>query len=88
MDITFACARENAAADGQKRYVQHLMRERANDVAALLNDDNTYIYVCGLKGMEEGVIQALADIANESGQPWPQLWKKLRDLGRLHFETY
>ncbi len=71
-----------------KTYVQDVMRQRAADIAAMLRDDNTHIYVCGLKGMEEGVIQALTDIANESGQPWEPLWKKLRDLGRLHFETY
>jgi benzoyl-CoA oxygenase/reductase BoxA protein len=71
-----------------KTYVQDVMRQRAADIAAMLRDENTHIYVCGLKGMEEGVIQALADIANESGQPWEPLWKKLRDLGRLHFETY
>lgn len=71
-----------------KTYVQDVMRQRASDVAAMLKDENTHIYVCGLKGMEEGVLQALAEIANESGQPWDALWKKLRDLGRLHFETY
>jgi hypothetical protein len=31
------------------------MRERAVDIAQLLTSDGTYIYVCGLKGMEDGV---------------------------------
>ncbi|AKT38432.1 benzoyl-CoA 2,3-epoxidase subunit BoxA [Chondromyces crocatus] len=85
IDVNLAYSR----TPGQpKRYVQDLMRERAEDVAAMLRDDSTYIYVCGLKGMEEGVLQALADIANQSGQPWEPLWKKLKQFGRLHLETY
>jgi benzoyl-CoA oxygenase/reductase BoxA protein len=71
-----------------KRYVQDVLRERAADVGALLRDDETYIYVCGLKGMEDGVQSALRDVANKSGQPWDALSRRLRDGGRLHFETY
>jgi benzoyl-CoA oxygenase/reductase BoxA protein len=85
IDVTFAFSRTPGEP---KRYVQDLLRERAVDVAAMLRDDETYIYVCGLKGMEDGVLLALADIANQSGQPWEPLWKRLRELGRLHFETY
>jgi benzoyl-CoA oxygenase/reductase BoxA protein len=85
IDVTFAFSRTPGEP---KRYVQDVLRDRATDVAAMLRDDETYIYVCGLKGMEEGVLLALADIANQSGQPWEPLWKRLRDMGRLHFETY
>jgi benzoyl-CoA oxygenase/reductase BoxA protein len=85
IDVTFAFSRTPGEP---KRYVQDVLRDRAVDVAAMLKDDETYIYVCGLKGMEDGVLQALTDIANESGQPWEPLWRRLRDMGRLHFETY
>jgi benzoyl-CoA oxygenase/reductase BoxA protein len=71
-----------------KRYVQDAMRERAADVAQLLKDDNTYIYVCGLKGMEDGVMQALQEAAATHGLDWAQLWPRLRREGRLHLETY
>jgi benzoyl-CoA oxygenase/reductase BoxA protein len=71
-----------------KRYVQDLMRERRADVAALLRDANTYIYVCGLKGMEAGVLEALGDIARAADLDWPQVWRELKARGRLHFETY
>ena len=85
IDVNLAFSR----APGQpKRYVQDVLRERAVDVAAMLRDDETYIYVCGLKGMEDGVLVALADIANQSGQAWEPLWRKLKEGGRLHFETY
>jgi benzoyl-CoA 2,3-dioxygenase component A len=85
IDVNLAFSR----TPGQpKRYVQDVLRERAVDVAALLRDDETFVYVCGLKGMVDGVLLALADIANQSGQAWEPLWRRLRDMGRLHFETY
>ncbi|WP_031364872.1 benzoyl-CoA 2,3-epoxidase subunit BoxA [Caballeronia sordidicola] len=71
-----------------KRYVQDAMRERAVDIAQLLKDDNTYIYVCGLKGMEDGVLQALKEISGRNGLDWEALWPRLRHEGRLHLETY
>ncbi len=57
IDINFAFSRTPGSP---KRYVQDLMRERAADLAALLQDPNAYFYVCGLKAMEEGVVMALA----------------------------
>ena len=71
-----------------RRYVQDLMRERAADLAALLRDPNTFVYVCGLKSMEEGVVLALRDVAHDAGLPWDTLGPALRREGRLHLETY
>ena len=64
------------------------MRERAPAVAELLRDDNTYIYVCGLRGMEAGVLEALDAIATRGGLAWEPSPDRLRAQGRLHFETY
>ncbi len=89
IDINFAFSREEGLPDGApKRYVQHLMRERADDVAALLKDDDTYLYVCGLKGMEAGVLDALKAICEAQSIDWPALHAKMKRDGRLHFETY
>ncbi|GAB3627296.1 benzoyl-CoA oxygenase/reductase, BoxA protein [Pandoraea terrae] len=71
-----------------KRYVQDAMRERAADVAALLRHDDTFVYVCGLKGMEDGVLQSLQVIAADAGLDWSALWQRLKTEGRLHLETY
>jgi benzoyl-CoA 2,3-dioxygenase component A len=68
--------------------VQDLMRERSADLAALLRDDNTCIYVCGLKSMEEGVVLALREVAKEAGLSWETLGAALKREGRLHLETY
>jgi benzoyl-CoA 2,3-epoxidase subunit A len=85
IDINLALSRE----PGQpKRYVQDLIVERAADVLALLNDDKTCVYVCGLKGMETGVLDALEHAAVQAGQDWSILHQALCRQGRLHFETY
>jgi benzoyl-CoA 2,3-dioxygenase component A len=85
IDIEFAYSR----TPGQpRRYVQDAMRERATDVAALLKDAGTCVYVCGLKGMEVGVLDALRDAAIGHGLDWAALHERMRLEGRLHFETY
>ena len=85
IDIHFAFSR----TPGQpKRYVQDLMRERAADLAPLLQDPNAYFYVCGLKAMEEGVVLALHDIASNAGLNWDSIGAALKRDGRLHLETY
>jgi benzoyl-CoA 2,3-dioxygenase component A len=85
IDINFAFSR---TAGQPKRYVQDLMRERSADLAALLKDANTCFYVCGLKSMEEGVLLALRDIANDAGLSWEAIAPVLKREGRLQLETY
>jgi len=85
IDINLALSRE----PGQpKQYVQDKIRERAADVVTLLNSEQTCLYVCGLKGMETGVLAALRDVMTEAGQDWPALHAQLKAQGRMHFETY
>ncbi len=85
IDINFAFSRESGKP---KRYVQDVMRERSADVAKLLADCETYFYVCGLKGMEEGVLLAMRDIATQAGIDWDTLGVTMKKEGRLHLETY
>lgn len=85
IDVNLAFSR----VPGQPRcYVQDLMRARAADLGALLRDENSYFYVCGLKSMEEGVLLALRDIARDAGLDWSTLGPALRREARLHIETY
>ena len=64
------------------------MRDRAAEVGVLLEDANTYVYVCGLRGMEEGVLEALRHAASARGLDWDRLHARLKQEGRLHLETY
>jgi ferredoxin len=56
--------------------------------AALLADADSYFFVCGLRSMEEGVVRALRDVAEEAGLRWETLDQALKRDGRLHLETY
>jgi benzoyl-CoA 2,3-epoxidase subunit A len=85
IDINFAFSRTPGQS---KHYVQDVMRSRAADLIALVKDPNTYIYVCGLKAMEEGVVMALRDVAEQGGLEWETLGTALKQEGRLHLETY
>ena len=85
IDIEFCYSRESGKP---KRYVQDALRDRAADLAILLQDPNAYFYVCGLKAMEEGVVLALKDIAENAGVSWDTIGNVLRNEGRLHLETY
>src|SRR5688500_14929172 len=78
IDINLAFSR---MPDQPRKYVQDLMRERARDLAALLADANTYLYVCGLKSMEEGVLLALRDVADQAGLAWEPLAAALKREG-------
>jgi benzoyl-CoA 2,3-dioxygenase component A len=85
IDINFAFSR----APGQpKKYVQDRIRERGETVARLLRDDNCFIYLCGLKGMEDGVIEAFHDVCRAHGLDWNQVKPELLAKSRLHIETY
>ena len=71
-----------------KEYVQDRMMAEAETVADLIQDPATHIYICGLRGMEEGVEAAFTSIAEGSGLAWPALRDEMRDAGRYHVETY
>jgi len=71
-----------------KEYVQDRLRARGDDMAKLLTSPNTYIYICGLKGMETGVDEALADVSRTHGLDWKALRAEMESEGRFHVETY
>lgn len=85
IDINFGFSR---VPDQPKHYVQDLIRARGTDVVALLRDENTYLYLCGLKGMETGVDAALHDVCATAGTDWTLLRGELLQQGRYHVETY
>jgi benzoyl-CoA 2,3-dioxygenase component A len=85
IDINLAFSR----VPGQpKRHVQDLIRERGAKVMRLLRDENCYIYLCGLKAMEQGVLAAFRDVCSAHGADWEALHAGLLAHNRLHIETY
>ncbi|UDM49239.1 benzoyl-CoA 2,3-epoxidase subunit BoxA [Cupriavidus sp. MP-37] len=85
LDIHFAFSRDPATP---RRYVQDAIREAADSVAALLGDANGHVYICGLKGMEDGVLAAFETVCAGAGLNWKALETTMKAEGRLHIETY
>jgi benzoyl-CoA 2,3-dioxygenase component A len=81
----FAFSRQDGVP---KQYVQDRLREETDRVSELLKNPNGYIYICGLKAMEQGVEEALRDVARGIDLNWSELRDKMRDDGRYHVETY
>lgn len=71
-----------------KEYVQDRMLAEQDTIAAMLADPYTHIYICGLRGMEEGVERTFTSIAESLGQRWTDLRDVMRGEGRYHVETY
>ena len=71
-----------------KTYVQDAMRREPELISALIASPNTHVYICGLKGMEQGVDAALDDICRAAAIKWAELRAAMRQDGRYHVETY
>ena len=54
----------------------------------MMQQENTYVYMCGLKGMEKGIQEALGDIAKKNGMEWDDFVKKMKSEKRYHVEVY
>jgi benzoyl-CoA 2,3-epoxidase subunit A len=76
------------AEGGTREYVQDRMLREQDTLANLLQSPSTYVYVCGLKAMEDGVEAAFRAIADATGQDWTAIRTQMRDEGRYHVETY
>lgn len=85
LDIHFAFSRD---AGQPRRYVQDAIRDAGASVARLLNDPHGHVYICGLKGMEDGVLAAFGQVCAEAGLSWAELETRMKAEGRLHIETY
>jgi benzoyl-CoA 2,3-dioxygenase component A len=69
-------------------YVQDRIRAERDGLTPLLRDRNTLVYICGLKGMEDGVDQAFTEVCRDLGTDWSALKTAMRTQGRYHVETY
>jgi benzoyl-CoA 2,3-dioxygenase component A len=74
--------------DQPRVYVQDRIRSEMIQIATLLRDDKTHVYVCGLNGMESGVHEAFADACRVASIDWAAFKPTMRENGRYHVETY
>ena len=85
---TKAISREQQNTKGGRMYIQDRVLESANEIFNMIEDEKTHIYLCGLKGMEPGIDEAMTKAAEEKGLNWTELRPQLKKAGRWHVETY
>jgi ferredoxin--NADP+ reductase len=86
--LTYAISREQQNAEGGRMYIQHRVAEHADDLWELMQKPNTHTYMCGLKGMEDGIDEGMTVAANKHGVNWIEFRKQMKKEHRWHVETY
>jgi ferredoxin--NADP+ reductase len=86
--LTYAISREQKNAEGGRMYIQHRVAEHAVEMWNMLKDEKTHTYICGLRGMEPGIEEALGAEAAKEGIEWKEYVRKMKKSERWHVETY
>jgi ferredoxin--NADP+ reductase len=84
--ITYAISREQKNTEGGRMYIQHRVAEHADELWNLVKNEKTHTYICGLKGMEDGIDAAMAGAASKEGKVWKEYQRSIKE--RWHVETY
>ncbi len=85
---TKAISREQENARGGRMYIQDRVLEHADEIFAMIENPKTHVYMCGLKGMEPGIDEAMSAAAAAKGLDWAELRPALKKAERWHVETY
>uniref|UniRef100_A0A1J3J7C8 Ferredoxin--NADP reductase, chloroplastic n=1 Tax=Noccaea caerulescens TaxID=107243 RepID=A0A1J3J7C8_NOCCA len=86
--VDYAISREQANDKGEKMYIQTRMAEYAPELWELLKKDNTFVYMCGLKGMEKGIDDIMVSLAAKDGIDWFDYKKQLKKAEQWNVEVY
>ena len=94
-------SREDPWPDGSKRYVQSHLMQQPKLLKPVLAQENTLVYICGLKGMESGILRCFVHHGLEQyitlkkpleGSPFSldekQLKRTLKPSERMFLEVY
>ncbi|MFQ6537463.1 MULTISPECIES: phycobilisome linker polypeptide [Aphanothece] len=85
---TKAISREQKNAKGGRMYIQDRVLENAEEIFTMIEDSRTHVYMCGLRGMEPGIDEAMTAAASAKGIDWSELRPQLKKADRWHVETY
>ena len=85
---TKAISREQQNAKGGRMYIQDRVLEHAEEIFSMIENPKTHVYMCGLRGMEPGIDEAMTAAAAAKGLDWAELRPQLKKADRWHVETY
>ncbi|RVW42585.1 Ferredoxin--NADP reductase, leaf isozyme, chloroplastic [Vitis vinifera] len=86
--VDYAVSREQTNEKGEKMYIQTRMAQYAEELWELLKKDNTYVYMCGLKGMEKGIDDIMVSLAARDGIDWTEYKRQLKKSEQWNVEVY
>ena len=86
--LSCAISREQKNPQGGRMYIQDRVAEHAQELWSLMQKENTHTFICGLKGMEGGIDEALSAVAAKEDVNWIDYQKAMKKAGRWHVETY
>lgn len=86
--VSYAISEEQQTEDGAPMWVQERVREQGAEVWSLLTRPQTYVFICGLKGMIKGITAAVTELAEQHETDWAHVWEAYRHSHRWHVETY
>jgi ferredoxin--NADP+ reductase len=85
--LTYAISREQKNTQGGRMYIQDRVAEHADELWKLIKE-GAHTYICGLRGMEDGIDAALTAAAAKEDVVWSDYQKELKKAHRWHVETY
>ncbi|QNI71196.1 FAD-binding oxidoreductase [Cyanobium sp. NS01] len=85
---TKAISREQKNSRDGRMYIQDRVLEHADEIFTMIEDPKTHVYMCGLRGMEPGIDEAMTTAAAAKGIDWSELRPQLKKADRWHVETY
>ena len=86
--MDYAISREQKNPEGGRMYIQHRIAEHAEELWEMIQNPKTHTYICGLKGMEGGIDEALSAAAAKHDVDWEEYRKAMKKEHRWHVETY
>ena len=86
--MDYAISREQKNPEGGRMYIQHRIAEHADELWEMIQNPKTHTYICGLKGMEDGIDEALSAAAAKHDVNWDDYRKAMKKEHRWHVETY
>ncbi len=86
--MTYAISREQKNSEGGRMYIQNRVAEHAVEMWEMLKNPKTHTYICGLRGMEPGIEDALGAEAAKEGIVWKDYVRAMKKEERWHVETY
>ena len=86
--LTYAISREQQNSEGGRMYIQNRVAENSVELWNMIKNPKTHTYICGLRGMEPGIEEALGAEATKEGIVWKEYVRSMKKEGRWHVETY